>query len=193
VNAIPVFGSKDRIPTQIDHLSLEGVDQYPDPKLGVMVRYGIPPLVKVDAYLYDMGLSEISEDLESPQVIQLFQESLQTVVMAAEQGLYLDFEILNSGYVRVPQDAAEPLCLCASFTYRLNSNAPLPKVGIPAKEGTGVINDIGRLTSHLALRIDRGYINKVRFNHPEELGERGFGGFLRFVMEWTNAVQTAGQ
>ena len=191
MNAIPVFDTRDKVPPSIDQLILESVDQYPDPRLGVMIRYGIPPVVKADAYLYDMGLTDISEDLHSPQVSQLFEESLQSVFMAADQGLYLDFEVMGSGYINVPPDAAEPLCLCASFAYRQNSQAPVPSSGIPGKHG--VINDVGRLVSHLALRIDRGYINKVRFNYPESAGERGFGGFVRFIDEWTNAVQAVGR
>ena len=192
MKAVPLFGSEDRLPASIAGLTLESVDQYPDPKLGVMIRYGIPPWVKADAYLYNMGLPDISDNLESPQVIQLFQESAQGVVMAAEQGLYLDFEILNSGYVSVPPDASEPLCLCASFAYRQNSNAPVPTAGLPKKEGTGVINDVGRLVSHMALRVDRGYINKVRFNYPEDAGQRGVAGFLDFLSEWTAIVRATG-
>ena len=191
MNPIPVFGTRDKVPPLVDHLILEGVDQYPDPRLGVMIRYGIPPIVKADAYLYDLGLPDISEDLHSPQVSQLFEESLQSVLMAADQGLYLDLEVLGSGYINVPPDATDPLCLCTSFAYRQNSQAPVPSAGIPGKHG--VINDVGRLVSHLAMRVDRGYINKVRFNYPENAGERAFGGFVRFMTEWTEAVQGAGQ
>ncbi|MFV8316273.1 hypothetical protein [Mycobacterium sp. 23] len=83
-SAIPVFGTEDRLPSPIAGLLIEGVEQYPDPRLGVMVRYGIPPLVKADAYLCDMGLTDIPEDLHSPLVVQLFEESLQGVTMAAD-------------------------------------------------------------------------------------------------------------
>ena len=193
MNAIPVFGSEGQLPDSVGGLSLEGVDQYPDPRLGVMIRYGIPPWIKADAYLYDMGLPDISDDLRSAQVMALFQESLNSVTMAAEQGIYLDFEILGAGYINLTPDAADPFCLGASFAYRQNADAPVPVVGIPGKEGTGVINDIGRLVSHMTLRIDRGYINKVRFNYPEDAGEAGFSGFLNFLSEWTYLVQTAGE
>lgn len=155
-----------------------------------MIRYGIPPWVKADTYLYDMGLTGISEDLQSPQVIELFEESLQGVVMAAEQGIYRDFEILQSGYITLPPEAPEPLCLCASFAYQQNAGASIPVV-FPKRKDTPVVNDVGRLVSHMALRIDRGYINKVRFNYPEDAGEGGFAGFLNFLVEWTKLVQTA--
>lgn len=149
-----------------------------------MIRYGIPPWVKADAYLYDMGLTDLSGDLESAQVIGLFEESLGSVAMAADQGLYRDFEILRTGYLSVPSDAPEPICLCASFAYRQNADAPVPA---PLE---GAVNDVGRLVSHLALRIDRGYINKIRFNYLEDAGEGGFTGFLNFLVEWTNLIQT---
>ena len=190
MGSIPIFGTEDQIPATIAGLGLESVERYPDPRLGVMVRYGIPPWVKADVYLYDMGLTDISDDLESPQVIELFQESLQGVVMAASQGIYRDFEIIQSGYINLPPEAPEPLCLCASFAYRQNAEASIPVV-FPDRTDTPVINDIGRLLSHMAMRTDRGYINKVRFNYPEAAGEGGFAGFLNFLTEWTNAVQTA--
>lgn len=190
VNAIPIFGSEGQIPASIAGLGLEGVERYPDPRLGVMIRYGIPPWVKADAYLYDMGLSDIPGDLESPQVIELFQESLRGVTMAAEQGIYRDFEVLQSGYITLPPDAPEPLCLCASFAYTQNAGASVPVV-FPDRTDTPVISDIGRLVSHMAFRTDRGYINKVRFNYPEDAGEGGFAGFLNFLVEWTKLVQTA--
>lgn len=186
-SAIPVFGSEDRIPSSIAGLGLEGIERYQDPKLGVMIRYGIAPWIKADAYLYDMGLADISEDIESPQVIGLFEESLQGVLMAAGQGLYRDFEILRTGSITVPPDADKPLCLCASFAYRQNADAPIPAA---LQQRDAVINDVGKLVSHMALRTDRGYINKVRFNHPEDAGEAGFTGFINFLVEWTNLVQT---
>jgi len=188
MNAIPVFGTEDRLPSRIAGLEVESVDQYPDPRLGVMVRYGIPPLIKADAYLYDMGLRDIPEDLNSPEVLQLFEESLRGVTMAAEQGVYLDFEVLGSGYLNLPPESPEPFCLGASFAYRQNPKAHIPVV-FPEKEGT--INDVGRLVSHMTLRVDRGYINKIRFNDPEDAGEAGFTGFLGFIFEWTQAVQLA--
>ena len=191
VQAIPLFGSRENLPSVLAGLALESADPYPDPNLGAIIRYGIPPVVKADAYLYDLGMPSISDDLRSPQVIEFFRESLHSVSAAADQGLYLDFEMLGSGYLRIPEDALEPFCLCASFAYRQNSQAPVPPTGIPGKGG--VINDVGRVASHMALRTDRGYINKVRFNYPESLGERGFGGFLRFLTEWTHLVQTVGQ
>ncbi len=187
-NAIPVFGTEDQLPTSIAGLGIEGVEHYPDPKLGVMIRYGLPPLVKADAYLYDMGLSDIPEDLHSPLVVRLFEESLRGVTMAAEQGIYLDFEVLGSGYLNLSPESDEPFCLGASFAYRQNPDAPVPLV---LREEGGAINDVGRLVSHLALRTDRGYINKVRFNHPESAGEAGFAGFVGFTVEWTQAVQGA--
>ena len=184
--AIPIFGTEDQLPSQIAGLGIEGVERYPDPKLGVMVRYGLPPLVKADAYLYDMGLTDIPEDLNSPLVVKLFEESLMGVTMAAEQGVYLDFEVLGSGYLNLSPDSDEPFCLGASFAYRQNPAAPIPVV-FPGKGG--VVNEVGRVVSHLALRTDRGYINKVRFNHPEAAGESGFAGFVGFTVEWTQAVQ----
>lgn len=81
-----------------------------------------------------------------------------------------------------PPDAAGPLCLCASFAYSQNAGAPVPVV-FPGRIDTPIINDVGRLVSHMALRTDRGYINKVRFNYLEDAGEGGFAGLLNYLGE----------
>lgn len=140
----------------------------------VTVRYGIPPLIKADADLYDM--------------VHSFEESLRGVAMAAEQGSYRDFKALGSGYISFPPGSPESFCLGASFAYRQNPEAPVPVV-VPEKDG--VVQDVGRIVSHMALRTDRGDINKVRFNDPEDAGDAGFAGFMAFTVEWTQAVQRA--
>lgn len=78
--------------------------------------------------------------------------------------------------------------MVASFAFSRNPKAPIPVV-FPQKDG--FVQDVGRVVSHLALRTDRGYINKVRFNQPEDAGEAGFAGFVAFTVEWTQAVQRA--
>lgn len=73
MQAIPLFGSRENLPPVLAGLALESAEAYPDPGLGAIIRFGIPPMVKADAYLYDLGMSSISDDLRSPQVIEFFQ------------------------------------------------------------------------------------------------------------------------
>lgn len=177
MRAIPLFGSERQLPGMIAGLAFEHVICYPDPKLGVSIRYGTPAIAKGEAYLYDYGLSDISDEIKSPRVLEWFQYACQAVTDAAEQGLYKDFEVLTSQYLHLPPDSTDPFCLWASFVYR---QTPGPNVSYE-----------GRRVSNLALRIDRGYINKVRYTHPEEAGEEGLTGFLAFLVEWTDLVSKA--
>jgi hypothetical protein len=174
---IPVFDLEDALPTNIAGLTLERIDYYPDPRLGVQIRYGTATTAKADAYLYDLGLSDIPNDLRSSQLVAWFREACQGVTMAAERGLYRDLETLTSQYLHLPPDAPEPFCLWASFLY---SQAPGPDVIFP-----------GQRVSNIALRTDRGYINKVRYTFPEDAREKGYAGFLAFLVEWTGLVQQA--
>lgn len=180
MRAIPLFGDESQLPAIIGGLAFEHVEYYPDPRLGVGIRYGTPTTAKVDAYLYDFGRADIPDDLRSPQVVEWFQEACQGVLVAAERGLYRDFEVLASQYLHLPPDAPDPFCLLASFAYRQVPGPDIPEVTFA-----------GRRVSNLALRTDRGYINKVRYTYPEDAGEAGFAGFLAFVAEWTEAVQQA--
>jgi hypothetical protein len=102
---------------------------------------------------------------------------MQSIQVAAKQGAYRDLIVRASQYLHLPPTAPDPFCLWAVFSYR---QAP----------GPGVIF-LGKCVSHLALRIDRGYINKVRFTYPEEQQEEkaDFERFLAFLTEWTVRVQ----
>jgi hypothetical protein len=113
-------------------------------------------------------------------VVEWFQEACQGVTMAAERGLYRDFEVLASQYLHLQPDAPHPFCLWASFVFRQVPGPGIPLVSFP-----------GRCVSNMALRTDRGYINKVRYTYPEETAEDGFAGFLAFLAEWTEFVQQA--
>jgi hypothetical protein len=177
MNRVPVFGSEQHVPAIVGGLELECVEYFPDPKFGVGIRYGTPNTPKADVYLYDRGLSDIPDDLRSPQLIEWFQEACGAVMVMSERGQYRDFEVLASQHLHLPPDAPDPFCLWASFAYR---QGPGPQVTFA-----------GRRVSNLALRTDRGHINKVRYTYPEDAGEDGFAGFLAFLVEWTGFVQQA--
>ena len=180
MKAIPLFADEPQLPTVVSDLTLEGVEYFPDSNLGVRIRYGTPTTAKVDVFLYDLGLADIPYDLRSPQVRKWFQESVQGVIFAAKQGLYVDFEVLASQYLHLPLDAPDPFCLWASFAYRQVPGKDIPMVSFA-----------GRRVSNMALRTDRGYINKIRYTYPENAGEEGFAGFLAFLVEWHGHVQLA--
>jgi hypothetical protein len=187
MTTIPVVGSEANLPIDIAGLHYQGVSRFPNPDGGVKIRYGIPALAVADVYLYNAGLSDIPDDLWSSDVEARFEESCDLVRAAETQGMLEDLVDLASGYLHIPAAAAEPLCLWASFAFTPNTGQPLPTTDHPGT--TPVVTDVGRKHSHLALRTDHGYINKIRYTYPAEDAEKGFAAFRDFVYEWTKFVQ----
>jgi hypothetical protein len=132
--------------------------------------------VKATTYLYNLGLENIPSDLKSGEVQAFYEQAYLDVLRTAACGLYLDLE-LNEPQLLYLSDDAEPFCLCAEFAFR---HAPESGVGFN-----------GRCASHLALRTDGGFINKVRYTYPEsEAGSNdGTDRLLGFMVEWTVLVQ----
>jgi hypothetical protein len=182
---IPVVGSEANLPKDIAGLHYQGIFRFPNPAGGVKIRYGIPELAVADVYLYTAGLSDIPDDLWSSDVEARFEESCDLVHAAENQGMHDDLVDLDSGYLYIPAAATEPLCLWASFAYTPNTGQPLPTTDHPGRS----VTDIGRKHSHLALRTDGGYINKIRYTYPAEDADKGFAAFRDFVFEWTNFIQ----
>ncbi len=174
---IPVFLNESSLPRVIGGLAIEGVDIYPDERLGIKVRYGIGPGLKADVYLYNLGRSDITVDLRSPDVLSWFEGACQDIQRLADMGMYVDLDIRGMEFLYIPADAADPFCLWAGFAYR-QATSPLD-------------SHLLMRVSHLAVRTDRGYINKVRFTHLEGSNEEevGFDRFLAFLVEWTTTVQ----
>jgi hypothetical protein len=180
IRQIPVFGVEASIPDKCGGLSFDHIELYEQPELGVSIRYESPSFVRADAYLYDLGLTNITSDLRSSEVMQWFQQACENVYRNAQTGRYLDLETITSQFLHLPPDAPDPFCLWAAFSY-----SPAPKPGS---------HSIGKETSHIALRTDRGFINKVRYSYPygEEIAEVGFYGYCAFLVDWTMAIQKFG-
>lgn len=177
MSPIPVFGVESSIPLKCGGLSFNSVNYYDDPRLGIGIRYNGPELIYADAYLYDLGLSFITNDITSPEVIQWFQEACHGILRHAEMGSYLNLENVDSQFLYFPKDDPQPFWHWASFIY---NPARGPDIGFT-----------GKLMSHIALRTDRGFINKVRFSYPytKEESEVGTRWFFAFLIDWTLAVQ----
>lgn len=174
---IPIFGVEASLPAVCGCLRFDDVQVAEDPRLGVIIRYQGPGTAHADAYLYNLGLSNITDDLGSREVYEWFQDSWQSILWMVEHGRYLDFEFLSSQFLYMPADAAEPFCLWNAFSY---CRAPGPEVRFT-----------GRNMSHLTLRTDHGFINKIRYTYPdiEEIRDAQLSAFLAFLFEWTGAVQ----
>jgi hypothetical protein len=177
VNQIPIFRVEASLPPVCGGLLFSVVEIFQDPRLGAAIHYQSPASVRADAYLYNLGLPDIPVDLRSPDVHEWFQRAWQEILFMFENKRYLDFKPLTFQFLHVPPDAPEPFCLWAAFSYR---QPPGPEIFFT-----------GRQISHLTLRTDLGFINKVRYSYPdiEEIKEAQFRDFLAFLFEWTTAVQ----
>jgi len=177
MSPLPVFGVEASIPAQCAGLVYHSVNYYDDPRLGIGIRYDGPAYIHADTYLYNMGRPYITDDLMSPQVIHWFLEACDSITKHAEMEAYQNIEVLECRILNFPKDDPQPFWHYASFTYKR------------ADEEGSIYTD--PLISHIALRIDRGFINKVWFSYPNtvELSEVGIRGFFDFLIEWTLTVQ----
>jgi hypothetical protein len=175
--SIPIFGSEQDLPQTLGLVQYAGLERFEDADLGVKLRYVGNDYVKADVYLYDLGRSDIPTDISGDAVQELFREACAEVLLAAEQGLYCDLELHASQYLHIPDTAPEPMYLWAVFAYRQAA-------------GPGTAYE-GPRYSHLALRTDRGYINKVRYTYPAATVQLAEPGLIPLLTDWHAAVQSA--
>ena len=173
-NPIPIFGDERNLPKTVAGLELSGVQHYPDPALGVSVAFN-GPRTSATVYLYDLGLTDVSSDVKSEQLLEIFQQSYADIDQQAASGAMRDFELHASQYLLLPPDAPQPIGLWAAFSFT------------PPSETDGA--DADRQVSHLMVRTDRGYFNKIRYTHPKDHGIEAVTRFRAFVAEWTAIVQ----
>jgi len=174
MSQIPLFQTEDTVPTELGELAYTGCDIYDDPRLGVKLRYD-RGMTKADVYLYDLGINPISEDVRSEQVMEFFQQSCNDILVAAERGIYNDLETRTSQYLHIPDNSPDPMYLWAAFYYR---QAPAP----------GVVDE-GYRYSHILIRTDGGYINKVRYTYPERVKNDASRDMIQFLLDWDAALR----
>jgi hypothetical protein len=204
VKNIPIFSTIETLPPRTGLLWLVDVGAYKDQRAGFHFQYrylennsrapagepngieaiadrlsGPKPnlrLLKADTYLYNAGLSAVPADLMSDDMIAIFHQAMADIVATAEQGRYQQFEVMTAGPLNVPPEAAEPAWVWAAMRYR------------PVK-GPGNDDDQDRV-SHLAVRTDGGYINKVRYTYPAALPPSlAYSSFLLFLFEWRHSIE----
>jgi hypothetical protein len=174
---LPLFGTEANLPRQLCRLIYEGLEVLPDPRLGIVVRYAAPPaVIKADCSLYDLGLADLPADLDSPRVVELFRRACSNVLDAADRGWYHDLQLRSSQHLHLPADDPETAFLFASFSYR--------------QAGGPDTLHAGTRISHLALRVDHGLINQVRYTYlqgPHD--EQSYHDCLLFLHDWLRAVR----
>ncbi len=88
-------------------------------------------------------------------MLEIFQHAFSDIAGLAERGDYQHFEVMTSQMLAMPPDSPDPIWLWAAIRYR-----PIMKAGVRS--------DADRI-SHLAVRSDGGYINKVRYTYSASL------------------------
>jgi hypothetical protein len=203
MSRIPIFESASALPPRLGVLSLANVEVYSDVRAGAAFRYrGVaiqdrpPPHghkelavitellcgpkfdfshVKADAYLYTLGLQEIPADFESEVMAEIYHHALDEIFAVVDNGGYQHFEILMQQFLKIPLHMPKSNWLCTTMRYR-------------QREAAGTSYDQDRI-SHLALRTDAGYINKVRYTYPAELpASLAYGDFLLFLFDWQRSI-----
>ena len=202
---IPIFVNIEALPPRVGILWLEGVATYEDPSAGVCFRYRYPEnndskpnndfddleiiaermggpkishrLIKADAYLYNLGLSEIPKDITSEAMVEIFHYACSDIAAVVEQGHYSLFEVMKTAMLSVPPSAPEPMWLWAAMRYRQVNQPPH-------------FEDDQDRVSHLAVRSDGMFINKVRYTYPASIpANLAYADFLLFLFEWQYSVK----
>jgi hypothetical protein len=178
--SIPIFVTESALPQSIGDLNFKNVEIYEDSRLGASVAYDMHDDVVADVYLYDFGINDIPNDVEAPEVLEYFQGAYHDLLRAADRGIYLNLQVRVSKYLHWPPTAVRPFCLWAAFSFSEEPSEAFPQGA--------------QSVSHLALRTDRGHINKVRFTYPADPAteDQNFERFINFYTLWTAAVQDFG-
>ncbi len=152
MKSIPIFGTEANVPTTIGNLTYSLTQVFDEPGMGVALRYEADE-TKGDIYLYNHGLAMIPDDIQSPEVQEVFRQECAKLIRLSELGYYKDLQMLTTDIWPTLDDPSLPMYYIAGFRYR---------------HGSGVGDATERVyTSHLALRIDGGFFIKVRYTYPD--------------------------
>ncbi len=132
-------------------------------------------LIKADTYVYNpFSSSHVPEDPSDAEAA--FNAALAEPVAIAQSGAYEDFAITRIASLGLPEIARR--WHWAAMRYR---------------QAKGPRTSYGDLrVSHLAVRLDAGYVTKIRYTYPSRYSPQlGYSGFLMFLLEWHRAVECA--
>ena len=183
MSTIPIFGTTDRLPRHVGGLVLTDLEQYDDALAGVRLQYRTraptPPdnpggaeLTKADSYLYSPQMIVRDMNAEDVDLEDQFGAALAQIVEAGKLGYYADVEIVSMEELLIQGGGAPNQWMSAEIRYRQRTTLYR-----------------GDRWSHLAVRLDDGYVNKVRYTYPTGSSPRaGESGFARFLAEWQDSI-----
>lgn len=125
-------------------------------------------------YLYEGEHGLVTKDTITQRVDHAFTAALHEIEDASRDGTYSDFEVLKYGGLSLSPDPDEMTWLWAALRYRI-------LILEPDQQFDAI--------SHVALRVDAGHLNKIRFTYPDTLKpEVGYRNFLRYLYEWKISI-----
>lgn len=161
-----VFTDSDSVPAEVGGLYLQYVDVRDEHDPVTICRYEADTpdghMLGANTFLYDRQRS-LQAGASSREVIEERDQSLR---------------MLRGG-------ALEPQTLgkrCLSLPF--GAGRRLDWQWASVREGDA-------LTTHVAIRVDRGYFNKVLFSYPVAADEIGRKAFTVFLLEWHRCVSAA--
>lgn len=161
-----VFTESASVPAEVGGLYLQYVEVRDEHDPVTICRYEADTrdgqMLGANTFLYDRQLS-LQEGASSHEVIEERDQSLR---------------MLRGG-------AIEPRTLgkrCLSLPFAAGHRLDWQWASV--REGDA-------LTTHVAIRVDRGYFNKVLFSYPLAADEIGRKAFTVFLLEWHHCVTAA--
>jgi hypothetical protein len=174
---IPIFQHERNLPPILGGLRYQSTSVYCHAPLDVGVWYAVPNGYTADVFLYDPGRENAPAGVTDPR-LQGFSQSAVSAVFASERnGTCRDVRILGTWYARIPEDAPEPTYLWTALSY--------------VTEADPTFGYTGLWYSHLAIRADCGFVNKVRYSYIEPRAADGVRNLGAFLQDWYIAVQGA--
>jgi hypothetical protein len=159
-------------PDTIGPLARGAVHDYDSPEAGRSIRYGGPGEVKADIYLYDNGLTNLHEGIDSKVVAEHFKDVEGAVARAEKTGAYRGVKLIAEGTNQIGSARRHLPALEARFEY-----ATAADTGSEA-----------RCVSHLLLTVFRGEFLKIRFTYLKEAEAAGQATYQAFLTDMGDTV-----
>jgi hypothetical protein len=145
--------------------------EYPDPALGMSVRYRLGKWMRADVYIYNGGHREVPEGIDSDLIKDHLEQIIGDVFAIKEQGGYDDVKELKRE------------------TLRLGEGEGAPRVRRVTLE---LVTDGQKLLSEAYLTGFRNHFLKIRVTYPTELREAAEKAMPELLAELGRAMKAAG-
>jgi hypothetical protein len=157
-------------PVSLGSMTFGESNTYDTPELGISVYYGVRGAVRVDAdiYVYDMGIKNIGEGIDSNLANNHFKQCQGDISLIEKRGDYRDVTKIAEKTVALKIGGKELPMLCAVFEYSI--------VPDPGQSG-----EPRPVVSHIFLTTYRNNFLKIRFTYSaagRDKGDEILKGFL---------------